>query len=368
VTRPRNICLLTPSLVPFDAIGNDIAQMRLALLESGHTVRILAEGIHPACASIADPIALAPQELSQSPDDILIYHHSTGWPPGEEILFNTRNRIVLRYHNITPPRFFAPYSLPHTQATELGIESTKRIARLPDMLIVGDSTYNCEELIGLGANPTNCRVLAPFHLTEELGREPFDLATWSRYSGASANILFVGGVKPNKGHARAIRVFAEYHRYFNDRSRLIFAGGIDERLSGYVDDLKTLASQLGVADHVIFTGPVTGAQIKSLYVSADVFLCTSEHEGFCVPLVESMYFRVPIVAWGVTAVAETMGNCGFVLEDWNESLFAAHIDRLVEDHETAERLGTLGRRRYQEAFAPRVLRQNLDGIIAEVTR
>jgi glycosyltransferase involved in cell wall biosynthesis len=196
----------------------------------------------------------------------------------------------------------------------------------------------------------------------------FDFATLFRYSGATVNILFVGGVKPNKGHARAIRVFAEYHQNFNHRSRLIFAGGIDELMGGYVSGLKALASQLGVADHVIFTGAVTGSQIKSLYVSADVFLCTSEHEGFCVPLVEAMYFRVPIVAWGVTAVPETMGECSFVLEDWNEPVFAAHIDRLVQDDQTAERLGTVGRRRYQMAFAPGALRQKLDGIIAEVTQ
>jgi glycosyltransferase involved in cell wall biosynthesis len=353
--------------VPYDAIGNDVAQMRLALMESGHTVRVFAEGIHPACASIADPITLAPKTLWQSSDDILIYHHSTGWPQGEEVLFNTRNKIVLRYHNITPVRFFAPYSLPHTQAVEFGIESTRRIAKLPNMLIMGDSSYNCEDLVALGANPDHCRVLAPFHLTEELGREMFDLVTVSRYSGAAANILFVGGVKPNKGHARAIRVFAEYQRQFNDRSRLIFAGGLDERLGGYVNDLKTLATQLGVAERVIFTGPVTGSQIKSLYVSADVFLCTSEHEGFCVPLVEAMYFRVPIVAWGVTAVPETMGECGFVLDEWNECVFAAHIDRLVEDDRMAERLGSMGRRRYHEAFAPNVLRRKLDRIIAELS-
>lgn len=231
---------------------------------------------------------------------------------------------------------------------------------------MGDSTYNCQDLIEMGADPHNCRVLAPFHLTEELGREMFDFATLSQYSGATANILFVGGVKPNKGHARAIRVFAEYHHHFNDRSRLIFAGSMDERLNAYVNELKILASQLGVANHVTFTGRVSEAQIKSLYVSADVFLCTSEHEGFCVPLVESMYFRVPIVAWGVTAVPETMGDCGFVQEEWDESAFAEHIDRIMEIDQTAESLGTLGRKRYQEAFAPKVLRRKLNEIVAEM--
>src|SRR5262249_13679426 len=158
-----------------------------------------------ACASIADPIYKAPTQIWDSPDNILIYHHSTGWPRGEEILFNTRNRIILRYHNITPAHFFAPYSLPHARASEVGIEATKRIARLPNLLIVGASAYNCQEFIAAGSDPGICRVLAPFHLTEQLGREMFHLPTVSQYSSATTNILFVGGVKPNKGHARAIR-------------------------------------------------------------------------------------------------------------------------------------------------------------------
>jgi glycosyltransferase involved in cell wall biosynthesis len=175
-------------------------------------------------------------------------------------------------------------------------------------------------------------------------------------------------VKPNKGHARAIRVFAQYHRNFNSDSRLIFVGGLDERLRGYLEDLEALAAELGIAEHISFTGPVTGAQIKSLYVAADVFLCTSEHEGFCVPLVEAMYFRLPIVAWGITAVPETMGGCSFLLNDWDEHEFAAHIDLIVSDQEKSERLGTEGRDRYRLAFAPEVLREKLCTLVAEATQ
>jgi glycosyltransferase involved in cell wall biosynthesis len=340
--------------------------MRIALMESGHSVRIFAQGIDPACAAIAEPIDKAPRELWKSSDDILIYHHSIGWPRGEELLFHTDNKVVLRYHNITPPHFFAPFSLPFTEACETGIESTKRIVRLPNLLFVGASSYNCQDLISYGAKAEACRVLPPFHLTEELGREMFDIETVSRYGGAAVNILFVGGLKPNKGHAGAMRVFAEYQRNYNDRSRLIFAGSLDERLSGYLHTLKSLARHLGVQDHIIFTGRLTNAQIKSLYVSADVFLCASEHEGFCVPLIESMYFRVPVVAWGNTAVRETMGDYGAVFDKWNESAFAAQIDRVVEDAEIAEHLGTAGRRRYQQDFSPNILKKRLDAIIEEI--
>ncbi len=368
MSRPPAIHILTPTLAPYDAIGNDVIQMRAALSESGYSVKVFAEGIDSAHADVAKPLSSAPDEIWQSPEDILIYHHSVGWPAGEKILFNARNRIILRYHNITPARFFAPYSPAHVQACEAGVESTKRIAQIPTALILGDSTFNCEDFMALGIAPEDCRVLAPFHLAEELGREQFDMSTVQQYSGDVVNILFVGGIKPNKGHARAIRVFAAYRRHFNERSRLIFAGGMDERLDSYVQDLRRLAASLGIAEHVIFTGSVTGGQLRTLYTAADVFLCTSEHEGFCVPLLEAMYFRTPIVAWGVTAVPETLGDCGFLLENWDEFLFASHIARLVEDSELAVRFGDLGRKRYQSMFAPEALRRKMREVLAEVAQ
>ena len=329
---------------------------------------VFAETIDPAHARLAIPLRSAPDKFWQHREDILIYHHSIGWPAGENILFKSRNRIIIRYHNITPARFFAPYSPSHEQVCEAGVESTKRISQIPDVLILGDSSYNCEDFIALGIAPEDCRVLAPFHLTEELGREQFHMSTVQQYSGDVVNILFVGGIKPNKGHARAIRVFAEYRRHFNERSRLIFAGGMDERLDSFVQDLRRLAASLGIAEHVIFTGSVTGGQLKTLYTAADVFLCTSEHEGFCVPLVEAMYFRTPIVAWAVTAVPETLGDCGFLLEHWDEFLFASHIAKLVEDSDLAACFGDLGRKRYQSMFAPVVLRRKMNEVVAEVTR
>jgi glycosyltransferase involved in cell wall biosynthesis len=354
--------------MPYDAIGNDVVQMQAALKKSGYSVRIFADEIHPAYASIAESLDVAPKRISTSPEDVLIYHHSMGWSRGEELLCNTRNKIILRYHNITPAYFFAAYSQAHMHACESGAEATRRIAKIPNILVVGDSTYNCKDFVAHGASPSQCRVLAPLHLTEDLGRERFDLATLRTYSGATTNILFVGGVKPNKGHARALRVFAQYYRDFNSDSRLIFVGGLDERLRAYLEDLRELAAELGMADNIFFTGPVTSAQIKSLYVSADVFLCTSEHEGFCVPLVEAMYFRLPIVAWGITAVPETMGGCSFLLDEWNECEFAAHIDLIVSDQEKSERLGAEGRDRYRAAFAPEVLREKLCTFIKEVTQ
>lgn len=365
--RPPSIQILTPTLAPYDAIGNDVRQMAGAL-KSAYSVNLYAEGIDPAFAKAAKPLRSASEAAWSSPNGILIYHHSMGWQLGEKILFRANNRLVIRYHNVTPSRFFAPYSLSHEQACEAGGESTKRIAQIPNTLILGDSTFNCEGFIELGVARENCRVLPPFHLTEELGREPFHMSTVQRYSGDFVNILFVGGIKPNKGHARAIRVLAAYRRHFNERCRLIFAGGMDDRLNRYVEELRQLAADLGVADRVSFTGAVSGSQMKTLYTIADVFLCASEHEGFCVPLVEAMYFRTPIVAWAVTAVPETLGDCGFLVEDWDEFLFASRIATLVDAPELAGRFGALGHRRYLSRFAPEVLKKKLCEVVAEVAQ
>lgn len=360
---PR-IYILTPNVVPYDAIANDVTQMRQVLTRHGYAVRVFAEGIHPQCTAIAEPLAGAPARLWQSPGDILIYHHSMGWGLGEEVLFNARNRTIVRYHNVTPPAFFARYSREYQEACVAGLDSTRRIARLPHITVLGDSTFNCDGMIALGTPAENCRVLPPLHLTEELGKEPFDIPAIQRYAGEAVNLLFVGGIKPNKGHSRAIRVFATYHNEFNPRSRLIFAGGIDGRLRNYAGELQRLAARLGVAGKVIFTGPVTTSEIKSLYVSADVFLCTSEHEGFCVPLVEAMYFRLPIVAWGTTAVTETIGASGFVVDDWDEWQLACAIAEMTDDPDLANQFGALGRTRYQEGFSPRVLERKLCDLIA----
>jgi glycosyltransferase involved in cell wall biosynthesis len=365
--RPK-VRILVPALMPCDAVGTDAVGMLEALTGAGYEVEIFAETIHRDCARLARPLAAAAKSCWQSPGDLLIYHHATGWPVGQRILFAARNRIAVRYHNITPPAFFSSWSPTHMRACEAGMECTRHIAGMRGVTLIGASSFNCGELIALGADPQACRVLAPLHGAEELGRAPFDMRTLERYAGDAVNILFVGAVKPNKGHAGAIRILAAYQQQFNYRSRLIFAGGIEDCFHGYVEQMRRLAAGLGLAGSVVFTGRLDSSQIKTLYATADVFLCTSEHEGFCVPLVEAMYFRLPIVAWARTAVPETVADCGYLVRDWDESTFASGIAALAAGSSTAREFGRLGRRRYQEVFSPARLEARLVEIVDEIIR
>ena len=229
--------------------------MRAALRESGYRVDVFAGNVDRSFARAAHLLDAAPRRCWESPEDILIYHHSCGWPRGEEIFFSTRNQVVFRTHNVTPPRFFAPYSPGHVQACEAGLECARRAAQRSDFAILGASAVDCEELVALGAARENCRILPPLHFTEQLGRAAFSIPVLERYAGKEPKVLFVGGIKPNKGHRRVLRAFAEYHHLGNPHSRLIFAGSIDERLRPYVLELRQLVSDLGLDDAAAFTAP-----------------------------------------------------------------------------------------------------------------
>lgn len=143
------------------------------------------------------------------------------------------------------------------------------------------------------------------------------------------NILFTGRIVPNKKQEDIIKSFYYYQKYYNAESRLFLVGsyrGMDD----YYNRLKKYAEELGVKN-VVFTGHIKFNSILAYYHLADVFLCMSEHEGFCIPLVEAMHFQIPIVACDHAAVGETLGTGGILLPSSDCLLAAGAIDRVVCD-------------------------------------
>ncbi|HWR50265.1 MAG TPA: glycosyltransferase family 4 protein [Bryobacteraceae bacterium] len=368
MARVQSINILTPCVVPNDAISTDVLGTAAALRDAGHTVHVFAGGVHPSLQGAASLLSGVGTRHWSKPEDLLIYHHSMAWPEGERIAETTNNTVVLKYHNITPAAFFEPYSGPHFDACKAGIASTRRLAKLPDAWFWGDSQFNTQELIGHGAPEPRCRVLPPMHAVADLANQTLDYSAIAPFKDNRENILFVGGFKPNKAHARLIRVFAEYHHVYNRRSRLILAGSLDPAFEDYVGALRRLAASLGVLKDVVFCFSVSPAQLRALYLASHVFLCLSEHEGFCVPLLEAMFFRVPIVAWATTAVPETIGPSGLMFRDYSEPMFAEAINSCTDDSELSATLRRLGRERYQSRFDIEILRGRLLELIKEVER
>ena len=181
-------------------------------------------------------------------------------------------------------------------------------------LALGDSEYNRQELEAARVSRHGVLPVVPdfSHLDvtpERTMAADFD-DDWT-------NVMFVGRVIPNKKFEDVIRAFHVYRTRHNPRSRLLLVGSYGG-FEHYLAMLQRLVARLGTPD-VHFLGQVTNEELTALYDVADLFLCASEHEGFCVPLVEAFYKRVPVLAYAATAVPATMDGGG-VLYDTNDPL------------------------------------------------
>lgn len=365
VKRAR-VLIVLPTFEPYDAIGNDVLGMYQCFREAGYETAIFAGRVHNSYQSLARRLDREPESIWSCPEDILIYHHGIEWQSGEFLLLRAKTKIVIKYHNVTPPHFFKPYAAEYFEGCKRGLEQTRRLARHPRAWFWGDSTYNVSQLLAFGAPRERARVIPPCHRIEELARTPLDNGVLGRWRDSTVNLLFVGALRPNKGHRRAIDVLAAYRRISDVPARLLFVGNADPFLSSYVDDVRAHARQLALTDQVQFAFSVTPSQLRAFYLVASAFLCVSEHEGFCVPLVEAMCFRVPVIACGDTAIGETCGDAGITLAEFDAGSLAAAIDECVENPVLARKLAQQGRRRYESTFRPSRIRSQLLDHLREV--
>ena len=353
------IAILTPTLRPADAVSNDVLAMHRVLNERGHEVSIFTESStvsgHPEQAPAA---ALS---YLQGPADVLIYHHSIGWDRGIETLKAASCRKIVKYHNVTPPEFFAGISEQHQRLCEAGRSQVEEIVAARPDLYLAASAFNQSDLLAVGSEPEKTFVVPPFNQADQLLAEAANFEVLDEYDDASVNLLTVGGVRPNKGHADLIEAFAVYYYTFNGQARLFIVGAADEAYEPYAAMLRELIDAWSLASRIVFTGEVPADSLKSYYLLADAMLMTSEHEGFSVPLVEAMAMKVPIVAYASTAIPETAKDAALIWRERNPFLIAQAI-AFLEANETAKmEMVYRGSRRYEKNFSNQAIeKQFLD--------
>jgi len=344
------IAILTPSIVDGDAVSNDVIGMYQSLIKNGYEAQVFAANwsISKHILNVANAEEIS--NFLQRKSDILIYQYSVGWNVGLYLLQEKKWKKIVRYHNVTPAKFYENISAEYTSVCISGREQLKDIAAIDDALYLCDSEYNAHELYSLDVPEENIVVLPPFHHIEQLQYIDADITVLDRYIDGKVNILLVGRLAPNKGHATLIDAFNIYHTNYNRESRLLIVGRKDERLKIYNDFLNEKVEFLNLQESVIFTGGVSAEALKAYYIVSNVFMITSEHEGFCVPLVESMAVKLPIVAYGSTAIPYTVGKAGLVWEQPDPYLLAASVDCIASNEFISASLGEMGWQRYNETF------------------
>jgi glycosyltransferase involved in cell wall biosynthesis len=353
------IAILTPTLISADAVSNDVLAMQRVLSARGHEIALFADNSNVTNQEVRK--AGAAKSFLRTRDDVLIYHHSIGWERGLEVLRGSSCRKVIKYHNVTPPEFFEGISAEHESLCRRGRDQLKDIVAANPDLYLSASAFNAQDFLQAGSDERKTFVVAPFNHVDKLQAGEADLELLDQYNDGAINLITVGGVRPNKGHAALIEAFATYYYHFNGRARLFIVGAENHAFNGYMRMLRGLIDSWALDSRVVFTGQVSDQSLKAYYLLAHALLMTSEHEGFCVPLVEAMALKVPIVAYASTAIPETAAGAALVWEERDPFLMAQSIDWLLTSDDTRMALTSRGYDRYEATFSNHLIeRQFLD--------
>jgi glycosyltransferase involved in cell wall biosynthesis len=279
--------------------------------------------------------------------DVRLLHYTT-WSPAAEHLLRLGLPLTFMYHDVTPPRFFAGLDASAERANARGREALTRFAPL-GQLATANSEYSRADLVAAGFART--AVLPPRIDFAALDRERSQ-ALEAQVAAAGPALLAVGRVVPNKRLEDAVKVLA-YYRRIAPRARLYCVGAHDER-GPYVAALRRLARRLDLDGALVFTGHVSHADRGAYYRACRVYLTMSEHEGFCVPLVEAMHLGTPVIGYNSSAVPDTMGEAGVLALEKRHEVIAEAVDLLASETPLRRRLIEKGRAR-AASFGPSAL-------------
>lgn len=318
--RIRYIDQFTAGFASGDAISSEALILQDFLRRLGYESNIYSQHFQEQDGALVRHF----RTYHRSKNAILIYHHSFY----SDFLNDIRQypaRKILIHHNTTPPEFVDRYNRAIAEQLTVTRTRLKSLAHHFEVALA-DSRFNARDLREMGFGHVEVMPVA------------LDFDNWERLPDAAhlnflddgrKNILFVGRVFPNKKHQDLIKTY-----YFLKRivpaSRFIMVGTFHPGVRGYTAELFNLTRELGLENDILFTGMVSQSEIQTYYRKADVFLSMSEHEGFFVPLVECMYFGVPIIAYASSVIPETLGDCGILFSKKDYPRIAEMIAGVLE--------------------------------------
>jgi len=353
------VVILHQTIAKYDAIGNDISHMQ-RILSARNECFIYCENLqNDEIKTISHKKLL---DVISNENNLIIYHHSIYWRQGEQILNMAKAKIAFKYHNITHESFFEKYSFIFTQFCRNGRKQTQRLYKnFSDALWMGDSSYNFSE-INLG-QMSNKKVIPPFCNIEKWNDiQPDDGVLKALIESKAINLVFVGRIAPNKGHKMLLKIVSDYKQHYRENIFLNIIGIKDPGMPLYNEELEQLIVQLDLTEHVQIVGQVNDSQLLSYYLGSDFFVCCSDHEGFCVPLIEAQYFHLPVIAKKTTAVPEIIGPDQLLFSD-DVREYSAAIKTLSEYDKYKEMLIDKGINNYEKRFAQhKIAKTFMEGI------
>ena len=339
MTPPSRVDQVIPAIVEHDAVSNHTFEAQRILRDMGFASEIYARIIGPGCEGRVRPLEELPARESRG--QWLLYQSSIG-SPAADVFARHPSAKLLDYHNITPAPLVERWLPPLADETRLGRAQLKALAPLVRFAFA-DSAFNAAELDDAGYSRT--RVVPVLVDSGNIESLP-DAAVLARLEGAKsrggADWLFVGQIAPHKAQHDIVKAFACYRRAYDPDARLHLVGR--EMGSAYIGAVRRFVDDLGLRGSVELTGSVPTGELAAYFTVADVFVCCSDHEGFCAPVVEAMHRGVPVVAYAAAALPETIGRGGVLLPSKSPTLVAAAVNEVLAASDLRDELVAAGAR------------------------
>jgi len=348
---------LLVSASPDDAITNAAIELRTLLRRVGPS-EIYARFYDPVLGG--DVKALSRYGSGRPAEDLIIFHASIGDPEIFLFLRERSERVVLMYHNMSPAESFEPFDPAFAGLLAAGRRDLALLTERVTMALAV-SEFNARELEGLGFR--DVRVSPLIIDVERLRSRPSEPATEHHLETGIAGpiLLFVGQLLPHKRPDLLIKAYHVLVTHLLPEARLILVG--PNRLPRYQQALQSFVQELNLPGAWI-TGSVSASQLVTFYRHADTFVTASEHEGFCVPLVEAMAFDTPVVARAHAAIPDTLGGAGLLLPpDEDPFLLAEAMAAALTDEKLRSALVDAGRRRVGDFDADRARMAALNNLL-----
>lgn len=345
-----------------DAISGEALSVQRILREIGHQSEIYSVNTHEKLKGI-------PKQMSEyrydTKRDALILHYSISSPQNSIYLNSTKCKRFLIYHNLTPVKWFTAYNERVAQDLINGKAELPSLVNQTDYCLA-DSEFNSIELSEFGAK--NPRVLPLLFDNIRLDTPPNEgiiqaLNASKTKQDQGKNILHVGRLAPNKCIEDIIKGFYFYHHKHDQTSRLWLVGH-DTDTEIYSFELRRLVEELRLKEFVFFVGSVSNDELLGFYQASDLYLCMSEHEGFCVPLIEALHFSLPVIAFSSSAIPETLGSAGVLIQNKDPLELALIMKRLLSDPRLRKDLIDRGKTQVQK-FSLEAFKQKLTAEIIE---
>lgn len=330
-----------PMLHRDDAVGRHTLRLRDVLVNRGIESRIYVEMVDPDTEAETSLFPRYADEAQRG--DVLLYQFATAsaiapW------LAERRETLVVNYHNVTPPEYYAAWNNPMARHQLRALHERSNLAPRT-ALGIAVSAFNEAELLTAGYRRTAVVPPAAVAPTSSVGA-----AQSTKGPGLGARWICVGRVAPNKGIELALMALLVTRAHHDPEASLQVVGR--PVVPAYSRALERFVDELGIREAVTFRGGINDADLVTAMGASDVLIMSSRHEGFGVPVIEAMTMGLPVVANREGALPEIVGDAGVLVDATDPYALADAAARAATDGELRRALVAAGSNRVKELDLP----------------